>query len=394
MATSLPSRSRWWRRCRTPPIPGRRPGRRARSRSRPAAPTPRAARPPRRGRCPRRRSSTLRPSVWRRCQASLPIVVVLPVPLTPTTSITVGCSRSEMRSAPGSPGLRQLGQQLLQAGGERLGTRQLAGLGLALQALHHARGGARPDVGEDQRLLQALPRLLVVGIAGQRGRHLVGQRLARAAQVVAQAPEEAARLGGRRRRRRWRVAVAEHEQIGPLAGHGRRPRLPTRRRPAAAPLAGQAARDDLGDAVVAHRDPVQRVGRLHRALLVGDHDELRALGVAAQQAQEAVDVEVVQRRLHLVQHVERARAGQEDREQEGQRGQRLLAARQQRQALHRLAGGRHLDLHAQAVLGVGAAVRRQRPLPRHRSRLCPPSTRAGRSSSRTRRRRPRPPGNS
>ena len=63
--------------------------------------------------------------------------------------------------------------------------------------------------------------------------------------------------------------------------------------------------------------------------------------------EEAVDVEVVERGLDLVEDVERARPGEEDGEQEGERGHRLLAARQQRQALHRLAGGRDLDLDAE-----------------------------------------------
>ena len=88
------------------------------------------------------------------------------------------------------------------------------------------------------------------------------------------------------------------------------------------------------------------------------------LGVAAQQREEAVDVEVVERGLDLVEHVERARPREEDREQEGQRRERLLAAGQQRQALHRLAGRRHLDLDAEQVLlvagilGLGLGLRR------------------------------------
>src|SRR5437660_8685076 len=41
-------------------------------------------------------------------------------------------------------------------------------------------------------------------------------------------------------------------------------------------LSGQPTRDDLRHAVVAHRDAVQRVGGVHRALLVGDDDELTA----------------------------------------------------------------------------------------------------------------------
>ncbi len=68
-------------------------------------------------------SSTLRPSSWRRCQASLPIVVVLPVPLTPTARITVGSARRSMRVV-ADP--RRLGQQLDQPLAERLAALELA----------------------------------------------------------------------------------------------------------------------------------------------------------------------------------------------------------------------------------------------------------------------------
>ena len=64
---------------------------------------------PRRGRCRRRRAGRCLPSSLRRCQASLPIVVVLPVPLTPTTMITVGSRRRSMRVVAGA---RDVGQQL------------------------------------------------------------------------------------------------------------------------------------------------------------------------------------------------------------------------------------------------------------------------------------------
>src|SRR4051794_6324300 len=57
----------------------------------------------------------------------------------------------------------------------------------------------------------------------------------------------------------------------------------------------QPPRDDLRHAVAGHRDAVEAVGGLHRALLVRDDDELRAVGEAAQDAEEAVDVEIVER---------------------------------------------------------------------------------------------------
>src|SRR5205823_3882223 len=88
--------------------------------------------------------------------------------------------------------------------------------------------------------------------------------------------------------------------------------------------------------------------------------ELRFAGVAAQEREEAVDVEVVERGLDLIEHVERAGTRKEDREQERQRGQRLLAAREQRQPLHGLACRRHLDLDAELLVfllrALGAGV--------------------------------------
>ena len=108
-----------------------------------------------------------------------------------------------------------------------------------------------------------------------------------------------------------------------------------------------------------------------------------------QHLQEAVDVEVVEGGLDLVEDVERARAGEEDREQERERGHRLLAAGEQREALGRLARGRDLDLHAHVVLrallflfGLAAGS----------SVSAPPSTGRGPASSLTSRSAPRPPG--
>ena len=74
-----------------------------------------------------------------------------------------------------------------------------------------------------------------------------------------------------------------------------------------------------------------------------------------EQPDQPAQVDVVERRLHLVHHVERRRPGPEDRHQHRDRGQRLLAAGQQRQPLDLLAGRPRLDLDAggQHVVGVG-----------------------------------------
>ena len=83
---------------------------------------------------------------------------------------------------------------------------------------------------------------------------------------------------------------------------------------------------------------------------MGDDDELGLARVRAQQLEEPVDVEVVERRLDLVEDVERARTGEEHREQERERGHRLLATGQQRQPLHLLPGRGDLDLDAEQIL--------------------------------------------
>jgi hypothetical protein len=59
---------------------------------------------------------------------------------------------------------------------------------------------------------------------------------------------------------------------------------------------------------------------------VRDDDELRTVGVAAEELDEATDVCVVERGLDLVEQVERVRLRQEEREQEGDRAESLLAA--------------------------------------------------------------------
>ena len=96
-------------------------------------------------------------------------------------------------------------------------------------------------------------------------------------------------------------------------------------------FARKPARDDLRDAVGAHRDAVEHVGRLHRPLLVRDHDELRAVGVAPKQLDEAADVRVVERGLDLVEEVERARAA---------RGRARTGTRSRRAPSRRPTGGR------------------------------------------------------
>ena len=88
---------------------------------------------------------------------------------------------------------------------------------------------------------------------------------------------------------------------------------------------------------------------------MGDDDQLRGFLQLLEDGEQARQVHVVQGGLDLVHDVERGRARLKDRDQERDRGQGTLAARQQRQALHLLAGGPGLDLDAgrEHVVRVG-----------------------------------------
>ena len=60
--------------------------------------------------------------------------------------------------------------------------------------------------------------------------------------------------------------------------------------------------------------------------------------ISCKQVAEPLDIVVVERRVDFVQHADRRGIGEEHREDQRQRGQRLLAAGQQRQRLRLLAG--------------------------------------------------------
>ena len=72
---------------------------------------------------------------------------------------------------------------------------------------------------------------------------------------------------------------------------------------------------------------------------MGDGDEARvgALAHFVEQVAEALDIIVVERRVDLVEHADRRGVGEEDGEDQRERGQRLLAAGEQRQRLRLLA---------------------------------------------------------
>ena len=123
---------------------------------------------------------------------------------------------------------------------------------------------------------------------------------------------------------------------------------------------------ELGDAALGHGDAVEAVHARHGDRIVGDDDEAR-VGRArhlVEQIAEALDVVVVERRVDLVEHADRRRVGEEDREDQRERRERLLAAGEQRQRHRFLARRLGHDLKAgferifaldQLQFGVAAA---------------------------------------
>ena len=122
-------------------------------------------------------------------------------------------------------GLGDVGQQLDEALLQRRAALDLAGGRLLLELADDVGGRARADVGHDQRLLEALPGLVVERVE-ERGLDLGGQRLARLGHVLA--------AGGGRSRgaspappRTSGVSpadavVAGDEEVAPVSGHGAR----------------------------------------------------------------------------------------------------------------------------------------------------------------------------
>ena len=96
-------------------------------------------------------SSTERCSSWKRV-ASLPMVVVLPEPFTPTTSTTAGGSRHARRSP--FAGRQDFEQMLANQPFQLGGVVQLMPRHALADAVQNLLGGAHADVGGDQRELQ------------------------------------------------------------------------------------------------------------------------------------------------------------------------------------------------------------------------------------------------
>src|SRR5882724_1553107 len=100
---------------------------------------------------------------------------------------------------------------------------------------------------------------------------------------------------------------------------------------------GQLDGNEAGEPWLLHGDAVENVGGLHGLAVVSDDDELGLRAELAQHADEAVDVRVVERSIHLVEDAEGTGAIVEDREEQGQPGESTLPARHERDGLKPLA---------------------------------------------------------
>src|SRR5262245_20505835 len=116
--------------------------------------------------------------------------------------------------------------------------------------------------------------------------------------------------------------------------------------------------DQLRDTRLLHGNAVQAVGDLHGFAVVGDDDELGVLLHAAQHLDEPADIGVVEGGVNLVEQAERARLVLEHAEHQRDGGQRLLAAREQLDALKALAGRLGDDLDP-ALERIGLVEQRQ-----------------------------------
>ena len=261
-------------------------------------------------------SSTRAPRVLKRL-ASLAMVVVLPVPLTPTTRMTAGASGWLAR-----PGHRVTGrEQPDELGLERQLRRQVPALACSFDDLD---GEVRPKVGRDEHLLDPLP-CLVAAAAAEHG---------------PDAPDESRAASLEPGHSSW---ASDPWFIVPLSSDGPGEHVP-------GPVivdgwqVGEPERDHVAHRVVTSGHAVQRVRGLDGAPIVGDDHELDVLREAAQGGREPAHVRLVERGIHLVQDAEGHGPHLEHGEQQGHRGERTLATREHRQRLAFLARRTRRDL--------------------------------------------------
>src|SRR6266511_1654857 len=93
----------------------------------------------------------------------------------------------------------------------------------------------------------------------------------------------------------------------------------------------QPQRQHLRRAILAHRDAVDRIGGFDSPAVVGDKQELGLLGQVGERRPEAPDIGLIQRGVYLGEYAEGRGVDLEDREEQCRRGQRALAAGEQRE---------------------------------------------------------------
>src|SRR5438874_7149779 len=270
------------------------------------------------------------------------IVVVLPVPLTPTTRITAGRSLGPSRASLGGSPRRAAASST----------------SASLRSPISPRASRR----RTSSAVEGTPTSAAINASSSRSQAASSAGSNFPAAICSVSARRLLPSESRRREKKpaWSASVSSAPSASPsssaqdlataanasraLAGCGERcfPR--------------HAPRDDLRDAVGAHRDAVEAVCRLHRPLLVRDHDELGPIGVAPQQLDEAADVRVVERGFDLVQQIERAWTREEEGEEKRDRTKRLLAAREKRELGHALAGRAQLDLDPWLRTVVGTVL--------------------------------------
>ena len=107
--------------------------------------------------------------------------------------------------------------------------------------------------------------------------------------------------------------------------------------------------------MLGHGHSVESVCRLHRASSVSDNNELRAVGISLYVLGKSRDVDLVERRLDLVEDAEGGGGDLNYCKEERDGDKRLLAARKLHQRFDDLSGRcrLYLDSRAENVLGVG-----------------------------------------
>ncbi len=272
----------------------------------------------------------------------------------------------------GARGGGDLGEDLDQALAHRLAVGgDAAALDLVLEPFDHLGRGRRADVGEDQRLLQPLPGLVVDALE-EAGRDLLGQRLAALGEALAQAAEDAAALLGALSRRGVRaLARTEVEYLLPTGRH----RFPRGGYPGGGKKLLHGLPQVSGDAFeVGHRGAVGEQAEADLAVVADDRDRQRVATGEEADREDPLDLAAE----HVEGDLRPGEVGDEQVEEPGREVDRRGRAQQQRrrevaepvveapdrfraqrllgglQRLHRLVDG------AQALDRVGDADR-QRP---------------------------------